>query len=83
MECSVLAVDAVATGRMISQARKRAGLSVHDLQMVLGLEAPNAIYRWQRGETLPKLDHLIILASILDVPLDELVVVKGDSKNDR
>lgn len=77
MEFSTLAIDTVATGNRIFQARQYAGLSVNDLQTALGLGAPNAIYRWQRGECLPSLDHLVILASILKVPLDDLVVVKG------
>ena len=79
MEFSTITIDTVETGKRIIQARNRAGLTVRDVQKALGLEAPNAIYRWQRGETLPRLDHLIILASILKVTLDDLVVVRSMS----
>ena len=81
MEFSTITIDTVETGQRIIQARNRAGLTVRDVQTALGLEAPNAIYRWQRGETLPRLDHLIILASILKVTLDDLVVVRSMSTN--
>lgn len=74
---SVLSIDMIATGRRIAQAREKVGISVRDLQDVLGLGAPTAIYKWQRGECLPKLDHLIILSAILGVPMDELLVVKN------
>ena len=81
MEFSTITIDTVETGKRIIQARNRAGLTVRAVQTALGLEAPNAIYRWQRGETLPRLDHLIILASILKVTLDDLVVVRSMSTN--
>lgn len=64
MEFSTITIDTVETGKRIIQARNRAGLTVRDVQTALGLEAPNAIYRWQRGETLPRLDHLIIVHSV-------------------
>ena len=77
MEFSTITINTIETGKRITQARNRAGLSVRDVQTALGLEAPNAIYRWQRGECLPRLDHLVILASILKMPLDDLVAVEG------
>ncbi len=76
MEINLTTIDLRATGKQISRARKRAGLSVRDLQEALGLSAPNAIYRWQRGESLPRLDHLVILASLLHVPMDDLISVR-------
>ena len=46
MTFSALTIDMIETGQRITSAREKAGLSVRDLQEVLGLEAPNAIYRW-------------------------------------
>ena len=73
---SVLSIDMIATGRRIAQAREKVGISVRDLQDVLGLGAPTAIYKWQRGECLPKLDHLVIISVLLEVPMDELIVYR-------
>ena len=77
MDFNTTSIDLIETGKRILIARVKAGLSVRDLQAALGLTAPNTIYKWQRGECLPKLDHLIILSAILGVPMDELLVVKN------
>lgn len=42
-------IDTVGTGIRIMVLRKKAGLSVKDLQMMLGFATPNAIYKWQNG----------------------------------
>ena len=64
------------TGRRIAEACRKQGVSVKELQALFGFAAPNAIYRWLRGKTLPTVDHLVILAHALQVPVDELLVLK-------
>ena len=39
-----------------------------------GVETPYSIYRWQKGDTVPSVDNLVILADIFDVAMDEIVV---------
>ena len=68
-------IDTVGTGIRIMDLRKKAGLSVKDLQMMLGFATPNAIYKWQNGAAMPTLDNLIVLAAIFDVPIDDIIVV--------
>ena len=68
-------IDMTATGKNITRLRENAGLSVRDLQNILGLETPQAIYRWQRGLAMPAIDNLIALAVIFGVKLDDIVVV--------
>ncbi len=72
-------IDTVGTGMRIMDFRKKAGLSVKDLQMMLGFATPNAIYKWQNGAAMPTLDNLIVLAAIFAVPIDDIIVV--DKKN--
>ena len=55
--------------------RKKAGLSVKDLQMMLGFATPNAIYKWQNGDAMPTLDNLIVLAAIFNEPIDDIIVI--------
>ena len=69
-------IDLVLTGINITNLRKSAGLSVHDLQMVFGFNSPQAIYKWQNGTALPTVDNLIVLAALLDVRIDDILVVK-------
>lgn len=68
-------IDTVGTGIRIMDLRKKAGLSVKDLQMMLGFATPNAIYKWQNGDAMPTLDNLIVLAAIFNEPIDDIIVI--------
>ena len=67
-------IDPVATGENIVRLRKDRGLTVRDLQAFFGFEEPQAIYKWQRGKSLPTVDNLYALSALLDVPMDEILV---------
>lgn len=58
-------IDPEATGRHIAQLRRERGLSVKDLQVYFGFDAPQAIYKWQTGATLPSVDNLLALSVLL------------------
>ena len=68
-------VDLNKTGQNICILRKRSGVSVRELQELLGFATPQAIYKWQHGISLPTVDNLVALASILDVSVEEILVV--------
>ena len=67
-------IDMAATGKNILRLRKARGLSVTDVQRFFGFEAPQAVYKWQKGQCLPSVDNLIALSDLLEVPLDKLLV---------
>ena len=67
-------IDPVATGANIVRLRKERGLTVRDLQTYFGLAEPQAIYKWQRGQSLPTVDNLYALGALLDVPMDDILV---------
>ena len=67
-------IDLVATGENITRLRKARGLSVRDLQSWFGFEEPQAIYKWQKGKSLPTVDNLYALGALLDVPMEEILV---------
>ena len=73
MNC-IPVIDVTATGLNISQLRTKAGMTVKDLQNVFGFATPQAIYKWQRGETLPALDNMVVLAAVFGVTVDEILV---------
>ena len=75
-------IDLAATGRNIKNLRVSAGISVRDLQNILGFTNPQAIYKWQNGDSLPSIDNLVILAAVLGVSVDEILVVDGDDSGD-
>ncbi|QUC66360.1 helix-turn-helix domain-containing protein [Aristaeella hokkaidonensis] len=68
-------VDLNKTGQNICILRKRSGVSVRELQEFLGFATPQAIYKWQHGISLPTVDNLVALASILDVSVEEILAV--------
>lgn len=67
-------IDMVKTGKNIAQLRKRAGLTVKDLQDTFGFSSPQAIYKWQRGTALPTVDNLLVLSVILQVSIEDILV---------
>ena len=67
-------VDLAETGQNIERLRKEAGLSVKDLQIRMGLGSLQSICRWQRGEALPTVDNLVLLAEIFGVEVDEIII---------
>ena len=66
-------VDMKLTGKNIAALRKQRGISVRELQEMLGFATPQSIYKWQRGETLPTIENLIALSYIFSVPVDEII----------
>ena len=72
--CNIPVVNLKKTGLNILKLRERAGLSVRDLQEELQLDSPQAIYKWQSGQSLPTVDNLYALGVLLDVPMEEILV---------
>lgn len=74
-------IDPVATGANIIRLRKKRGYSVRDIQSFFGFEEPQAIYKWQRGQSLPTVDNLYALGALLEVPMDEILVPTSPKPN--
>ncbi len=67
-------VDLVKTGENITRLMKLNNIKVSDLQDIFGFEYPQAIYKWKRGECLPTVDNLIVLASVFKTTVDKIIV---------
>lgn len=72
---TIPAIDMAKTGQNIVTLRKKANLSVKDLQDAFGFGTPQAIYKWQQGIALPTIDNLVVLAALLGVKIDDILVV--------
>lgn len=72
-------IDLVETGKNIRRHRIRRGLSVAEVAEFFGGIARNSVYKWERGETLPSIDHLYALTWLFRVSLDELIVGNRES----
>ena len=73
-------IDPVATGENILRLRKARGLSVRDLQDWFGFEEPQAIYKWQRGESMPTIDNLYALSTLFETSVDG--ILRGSREED-
>ena len=62
------------TGQNITMLREQRGISVKQLQHMMGFATPQAIYKWQHGESLPTVDNLVALSTIFAVPIDTILV---------
>ena len=72
-------IDMVATGNNIRRLRDLNGLTTTDIQNIFGFGTPQAIFKWMRGDSLPTLDNLVILADLFGVTIDKVIVIR---KND-
>lgn len=63
------------TGANINSLRKKANLSVKNIQKVFKFETPQAIYKWIHGRNLPTVDNLIILAEIFGVTIEDILSI--------
>ncbi len=71
MEYAVL--DSKKTGERIKELRKKCHLTVEQLSHHMGFESVQAIYKWQRGESLPTIDNLYVLGKVLHTPVDDIL----------
>ena len=69
------AVDMAATGANIIRLRTDRNMTVKDLQTIFGFTTPQAIYNWQQGKDLPTVDNLVILASVFQVSMDDIIAI--------
>jgi transcriptional regulator with XRE-family HTH domain len=75
-------IDLNATGYIIEHLMKLHGLTVRDIQETLALAAPQAVYKWLRGKSLPSVDHLYALSILLQTPVNKMLVAHDDKLGD-
>ena len=68
-------INMTATGANIKSLIKTRGFKVADVQNMLGFNTPQAIFKWMRGDAMPSIDNMVILAHLLDVTIDEIIIV--------
>ena len=67
-------LDARATGARIKELRKARHLTVEDVAGFMGFESEQAVYKWQRGDSLPTVDNLYALSRLLGTTVDDILV---------
>ena len=67
-------IDVEETGRNITRLRVSKGLTVRNIQELMGLEQPQSVYKWERGITVPSLEHLMALSKVFDTAMEDILV---------
>lgn len=68
-------INLLKTGANINSLRKKANMTVRDIQKIFGFATPQAIYKWIHGKSLPNIDNLLILADVFDVNIEDILSV--------
>lgn len=63
------------TGYKIWDIMEARGVTPDAIKDLLGL-SKQAIYKWRWGQSSPRLEHLVILAQVLEVKIEDLLVVE-------
>lgn len=69
-------IDVEATAQRIDARRIENNFTVRDLQNVFGFSSPQAVYGWIRARSVPSIDNLVVLASVLHTTIDDLIVTQ-------
>jgi transcriptional regulator with XRE-family HTH domain len=78
MEYPVL--DTKATGARIKELRLEHHLKVEDVARFMGFESDQAVYKWQRGDSLPTVDNLYALSKLFETSVDD--ILRGREEKD-
>lgn len=68
-------IDMKRTGENIKRIREEQRISVIEIQHFLGISNPQAIYQWQKGISLPSVDHLCALSHLFGIPMNDIIVL--------
>lgn len=67
-------INLPATGRRIRQLRMERNITVAELSEFMGFCDERAVYKWQSGASLPKIDHLYALSIIFQTTMEDIIV---------
>ncbi len=79
MDFNYPSIDLKKTGLVIKNLRKENNLTVDELANIMG-QSQQAIYKWQRGESIPSIDNLYALSKLFRVPLDSMIKVNREEE---
>ncbi len=73
-------IDTVAVGMRIRDLRKENKLTVEDISSCMGFESVQAVYKWQRGDSLPTVDNLFALSKLFGTSIE--YILEGGNEGD-
>lgn len=73
-------LDVKATGARIKELRKSHHLKVEEVARFMGFESEQAVYKWQRGDSMPTIDNLYALSRLFETSVDD--ILRGSREED-
>ncbi|SFT34216.1 Helix-turn-helix [Lachnospiraceae bacterium XBD2001] len=70
-------IDMIATGARIENLMRANNLSARQVADFMGFKAPQAVYKWLRGDSLPTLDNMCALSVLLHTNMESILVLMG------
>ena len=61
------------TGKKIRELREERKITQDDICILLDLAERHSVYAWEKGVNYPNMNHLVGLARIFDVKLDNII----------
>lgn len=74
-------INPIAIGARIRELRIARHFTVEQIRDYLGLESTQAIYKWQRGDSLPTIDNLYALSVLFGTTVD--YILRGYEEEER
>ena len=71
----MVVVDMTATGKKIHEMRVAAGMTIREVQEACSVSAA-AVTKWQKGQSIPTIDNMVILSDIWNVRIDDIIVTE-------
>lgn len=71
-------IDMERTGKNIHSLVVNHGFTAKDIQSRLILASHQSVYHWFNGRSLPSIDNLIVLAKLLEVPLETIIITEDE-----
>lgn len=69
-------LDEVKTGENIKRLMQERGITIRDVQKYFGFNSTQAIYYWINSKRMPSLDNLVIMTSLFDVTLNDIIIMR-------
>ena len=76
-------IDLKATGARIRELRIKNNLTDEEVMAFMGFEAPQAVYKSQRGESLPSVDNLFALSKLFGARIEDILVSEERNMDNR
>lgn len=67
------------TGENLKKFRRLNHLKVADVQEVFGFSSPVAVYKWERGESFPALENLVVLSALYHTSIDSMLILESSA----